>query len=114
MDKGAFAGKQEDYDLIKKALDELTSKSQEQFEEMKKETWFNRLFDMLTFSNKKEIRVAEKITTIAQAQQVFIEMLMRLSVDDKRISQMVVQCQKNIHSLFQPRSLCERILHFPK
>lgn len=99
MDKGAFAGKQEDYDLIKKALHELTSKSQEQFEEMKKETWFNRLFDMLSFSNKKEIRVAEKITTIAQAQQIFIEMLMRLSVDDKHISQMIVQSQKNIQTL---------------
>ena len=99
MDKEAFSGKQEEYDLIEKALHELTSKSQEQFEEMKKESWFNRLFDMLTFSNKKEIRVAEKITTIAQAQQIFIEMLMRLSADDKQISQMVVQAQKNIQTL---------------
>ena len=97
LKKGTFLP--EDYDLIEKALHELTSKSQQQFDEMKKEAWFNRLFDMLTFSNKKETRVAEKIITITQAQQIFIEMLMRLSVDDKRISQMVVQCQKNIHSL---------------
>lgn len=94
-----FRGNQEDYDSIREAIEKLSSVSQNQFEVIKKEKWYQRVFDMLTFSQKGKIRLAEQIKTIAQAQEIFIELLLRLSECDANISNMVAQSMENIRKI---------------
>lgn len=42
----------QDYDAIQTAIQQLTTVSQGQFEEIKKEKWYHRVFDLVTFSQK--------------------------------------------------------------
>ncbi len=82
---------QVEYDDIQMAIQKLSSASQEQFEEIKQEKWYNRLWDMVTFSQKGKKRLAEQIGTVAQAQQILVEMLLRLSDQDRNISELVMK-----------------------
>lgn len=79
----------ETYDAIKTAVEVLSTISQDQFECIKKEKWYNRVFDMVTFSQKGKKRLAEQISTVAQAQQIFIEVLLRLSSNNSHIAELV-------------------------
>ena len=58
----------EDIDSIGLAIKKLSTSSENQFNELKNERWFNRLFNMITFSNKKNIRLAEQINTLRNLQ----------------------------------------------
>lgn len=89
----------EDYDTIKIAIDKLMSASEEQFEVIKKEKWYNRVFDMLTFSKKKDIRIAEQIGNLAQAQQIFLEIILRMSNNDATISEMLSTSFEDIRKI---------------
>lgn len=110
LKQDVFTGSSEDFGAIEKAISTLATASQAQFEDIKKEKWFNRVFNMLTFSHKNEIRVAEQIETVAQAQQIFVELLLRLSINDKRISQMLINSMENIQRLSeQDNYLLKRI-----
>lgn len=99
MSESAFLGAQEDYDAIRVAVKKLSTSSQEQFEKMKSEKWYNRVFDMVTFSQKSKKRLAEQISTVAQAQQIFIELLLRLSSNDVEISQIVCESMEDIRRI---------------
>lgn len=87
---------QEDYDALKEAVKRLSLASEAQFETMKKENWYNRVFDMVTFSQKGKKRIAEQVSTLAQAQQILIELLMRLSANDSSVSNLVVESMEDI------------------
>lgn len=89
----------EDYDAIKEAITKLSSVSENQFETIKKEKWFNRVFDLITFSKKNQKRLAEQISTVAQANQILIELLLRLSENDKNISELVCKSLDDIKKL---------------
>lgn len=86
----------DDFDSIQEAITTLSSASQDQFEEIKKEKWFTRLFDMVTFSQKGKERLAAQIGSVAQAQQILLEILLRLSSNDEKISDMVVNSMADI------------------
>ena len=92
-----FSG--DDLDLIQKAITTLSSASQDQFEEIKKEKWFTHLFDMVTFSQKGKERLATQISSVAQAQQILLEILLRRSSDDEKISDMVVNSMNDIKKM---------------
>lgn len=91
-----YIGNQEDQDALREAVKKLSSASEEQFELIKKEKWYNRVFDMVTFSQKGEKRIAEQVGTLAQAQQVLIELLMRLSDNNSSVSKLVVESMEDI------------------
>lgn len=84
---------------LKEAAEQLTSATQEQFEQLKKEKWFHRVFDMVTFSKKNEKRVANQIGSLTQAQQIMMEILVRLSERDERISDLVQDAFDKIERL---------------
>ena len=44
------------YDDLKEAANKLAVTTQNQFEEIKKEKWFNRVFDMITLSKNSDKR----------------------------------------------------------
>jgi hypothetical protein len=67
------------FDALKATVDRLFNATQEEFETIKNEAWYVRVFDMVTLSNKKEIRLANQIGNIAQSQEVVLELLLRLS-----------------------------------
>lgn len=94
-----YCGNQEDYDALKMAVKQLSSVSQEQFETIKKEKWYNRVFDMVTFSQKGRKRIAEQVSTLAQAQQILIELLMRLSDNDSSVSKLVMESMEDIKKI---------------
>lgn len=94
-----FRGDQDDYDAIREAVEKISNASQEQFETIKKEKWYNRVFDMITFSQKGKKRLAEQIGTIAEAQNIFIELLLRLSTNDTEISKMVSESMEYIRKI---------------
>lgn len=94
-----IAYKPEDYDAIKQAIKSLSESSQEQFEEIKKEKWYNRVFDMITFSQKGKKRLAEQISTVAQAQQIFVELLLRIASDDEKVSKIVAESMGDIRRI---------------
>ena len=79
----------EDIDSIALAIKKISTSSENQFNELKKERWFNRLFNMITFSNKKNIRLAEQISTLAQAQEILVRILLLLSEKSLEISELV-------------------------
>lgn len=89
----------DDFDSIQEAITTLSSASQDQFEEIKKEKWFTRLFDMVTFSQKGKERLAAQIGSVAQAQQILLEILLRLSSNDEKISDMVVNSMADIKKM---------------
>ncbi|MCM1124130.1 MAG: right-handed parallel beta-helix repeat-containing protein [Eubacterium sp.] len=96
VNREAYVGDQDDYDVIKEAVKKLSAASQEQFESIKKEKWYNRVFDMVTFSQKGKKRIAEQVGTLAQAQQILIELLLRLSENDANISKIVLDSMEDI------------------
>lgn len=81
---------------LTQAVQKLTVASEEQFNEIKEETWFKRLFDKLTFSKKNEKRMAQQIGTLAQAQRIFLEILLRMSNQEQQVAQLV---RDNIDSI---------------
>ncbi|PGH20874.1 hypothetical protein RN96_07215 [Fusobacterium polymorphum] len=89
----------EDIDSIGLAIKKLSVSSENQFSELKNERWFNRLFNMITFSNKKNIRLAEQITTLAQAQEILVRILLFLSEKSSKISELVKNNTKDIEKL---------------
>ena len=89
----------EDIDSIALAIKKISTSSENQFNELKKERWFNRLFNMITFSNKKNIRLAEQISTLAQAQEILVRILLLLSEKSSEISELVKNNTKNIEKL---------------
>lgn len=98
------------YNDLKIAAEKLFAASEAQFEEIKKEKWYNRLWDLVTFSQKGKNRLAEQISTVSQAQQILMEILVRLSDKDKKVSDLVVTCYNNIKQLQeQDTYLFERI-----
>lgn len=99
MNPEMYSGSQEYYDALKMAVKQLSSASQEQFESIKKEKWYNRVFDMVTFSQKGKKRIAEQVSTLAQAQQILIELLMRLSDNDSSVSRLVVESMEDIRRI---------------
>ncbi len=99
LNETAYNAEQEDYDAIKQAIESLSKSSQKQFEEIKKEKWYNRVFDMITFSQKGKKRLAEQIGTVAQAQQIFVELLLRLSSDDANVSKIVAESMDDIRRI---------------
>lgn len=110
INKEAYLGDQEDYDAIKEAIGRLSSASQEQFETIKKEKWYNRVFDMVTCSQKGKKRIAEQVGTIAEAQQILLELLLRLSANDANISEIVTQSMDDIKRIQEQNIyLLERI-----
>lgn len=93
------------------AVQQLTTKSEAQFSEIKNEKWFNRVFNIVTFSNKNKIHVADQITSLAQAQSILIEILVRLSDQDASISKMVMQAQSDIYILAQNSTYLQERLY---
>ena len=89
----------EDIDSIALAIKKISTSSENQFNELKKERWFNRLFNMITFSNKKNIRLAEQISTLAQAQEILVRILLLLSEKSLEISELVKNNVKDIEKL---------------
>lgn len=89
----------EDIDSIALAIKKISTSSENQFNELKKERWFNRLFNMITFSNKKNIRLAEQISTLAQAQEILVRILLLLSEKSLEISELVKNNAKDIEKL---------------
>ena len=86
-------------DDIRQAITRLSTASEEQFQEIKKEKWFHRLWDMVTLSSKKEIRMAEQITTLAQAQEGLVNILVVLSAQNQEISDLVCGNMESIKKL---------------
>ena len=74
------------FDVLKEAASKLLQAQESQFEAIKKEKWYNRLFDFVTFSHKNEKRMAEQIGTLAQAQNIFMEVLTMLSASDSKVA----------------------------
>lgn len=110
VNRRAFNGDQGDYDSIREAIKRLSSASQDQFDEIKKEKWYNRVFDMLTFSQNGKKRLAEQVGTLAQAQQIFVELLLRLSENDSSIAKIVVDSMDDIRRIQEQNIyLLERI-----
>jgi len=94
-----YSHTQDDYCAIKEAIEKIASVSQEEFEQIKEEKWYSRVFDMVTFSQKGKRRIAEQVGTLAQAQQILIEILCILSADNENISEIVKESQKNIKKI---------------
>lgn len=99
IDYDYFNSNDESFEDLKQAVQSLTTASEAQFQEIKKEKWYNRLFDMLTFSQKGKKRMAEQISSIAQAQQILMEILVRLSNTDERVAALVNKSMDSIREL---------------
>ena len=66
-------------DELEKAIHTMSVCSEEEFTKIKDEPWFTRVFDLVTFSQKGKMRVAEQISKLSQAQQILVELILRLS-----------------------------------
>lgn len=107
------------FEDLKCAVEKLTRSTEAQFKEIKSEKWFNRLFDIVTFSHKGKKRMAEQIGSLAQAQEILLEILVRLSSTDEKVAEHVRTCfddilrlQKNDNYLLSIIQRLENICKF--
>lgn len=100
FDLSTFGENNEDYQYLEEAIHKVTKDNKQNLDVMRQEKWFKRVFDMVTFSNKKSIRMSEQISSVAQAQDILIEILKRLSNTDAKIDEMILNNTKNIESLY--------------
>ena len=91
--------KQNNFSDLKRAVTTLTTVTEQQFKVIKNEKWYTRLFDCVTFSNKKNKRIALQIKSLAQAQSVLAEMLIMLSERDKQVLELLCQNTNDIQEL---------------
>ncbi|SFB19902.1 MULTISPECIES: hypothetical protein [unclassified Bacillus (in: firmicutes)] len=99
IDYDYYENKDCSFDDLKEASNKLSSASQEQFEQIKNEKWFHRVFDMVTLSKKQDKRMANQIGTLAQAQQILMDILVRLSERDVKVSDLVTEAFDKIERL---------------
>ncbi len=83
------------------ALKSLTTASEKDFETIKNYPWYKRLFDMVTLSNNREIHLANQISSLAQAQNILIEILIRLAESSAEVSKLVYSAKQDIEKLSQ-------------
>lgn len=88
-----------DFDDLQSAANALLGNSERQFNELKNEIWYRRVFDIATFSQKKNIRLASQIQNLSQAQQIFSQILVIMSGRDKQIFDLFFQCENSISRL---------------
>ena len=101
VDYNVFTDSDDNFGNLKMAVEKISSASKAQFEEIKKEKWYTRTFDMVTFSNKNEIRLSGQIESLAQAQQILMEILVKLSEKDEKISELTALSFEKIKRLSQ-------------
>lgn len=106
-----YYGSSCDFQDLQSAVQQLTTKSDAQFEELKNEKWFHRIFNMVICPRKNNIRMAEQITSLAQAQGILIEILVRLADQDANIAGMVMQSQSDIRALAQNSAYLQERLY---
>lgn len=106
-----YYGSSCDFQDLQSAVQQLTTKSDAQFEELKNEKWFHRIFNMVVCPRKNNIRMAEQITSLAQAQGILIEILVRLADQDANIAGMVMQSQSDIRALAQNSAYLQKRLY---
>ena len=87
------------FDDLQVAVNKLSVISEEEFNSIKNEKWFTRVFDMVTFSNKKDIRLATQIQNVVQAQEILIQILVRLSARDQQLNNLVEEAFAKIEKL---------------
>lgn len=106
-----FGNDENDIQYLKTAIDKLTSESEKQFQTIKNEKWFTRIIDLATLSKKKNIRMSKQISSIAQAQDILIELLKRLSATDVKIDNMLLNSMDQIEKLYsQTEKLALKVL----
>lgn len=84
---------------VEEAIKNITASNEKQFESIKKEKWYHRLFNCVTFSQKGKKRMADQISSLAQAQQVLMDILVRLSAQDAQIALYINQNIQDIRRL---------------
>ncbi len=84
---------------IETALDQITNCNEKQFAEIKKEKWYHRLYNCVTFSKKGQKRMAEQISSLSQAQQVLMDIIIRLSAQDAQVAIFLNQSIDKIRQL---------------
>ena len=84
---------------VEEAIKNITASNEKQFDSIKKEKWYHRLFNCVTFSQKGKKRMAEQISSLAQAQQVLMDILVRLSAQDAQIALYINQNIQDIRRL---------------
>lgn len=84
---------------VEEAIKNITISNEKQFDSIKKEKWYHRLFNCVTFSQKGKKRMAEQISSLAQAQQVLMDILVRLSAQDAQIALYINQNIQDIRRL---------------
>lgn len=87
------------FEDLKCAVESLTHAVDSQFDEIKNEKWYHRVFNLVTFSQKGKKRMAEQIGSLAQAQEILMEILVRLSSADAKVSDLVKTCMEDIRRL---------------
>ena len=100
VDYEAYSQSETGFEDLKAAVENLATANEQQFEEIKNEKWYTRLFDNITNSKKNEKRLASQIINLNQAQTVLTEMLVRLSDRDAKVAQLV----KNSYSFIKKLS----------
>lgn len=100
-----------DFQDLQTAVQQLTTKSEAQFEELKNEKWYHRIFNIVVCPRKNNIRMADQITSLAQAQGILIEILVRLADQDANIAGMVMQSQSDIRALAQNSAYLQERLY---
>ncbi|UXR38047.1 hypothetical protein MUA41_00850 [Staphylococcus simulans] len=105
-----FGKNAEDYTYLQNAITELTAENKKQFNEIKNEKWFTRVFDTITFSKKKSIRMSKQISSVSQAQDLLMEILKRMSNTDVNIDNLVLKNAEDIESLYgRTEKLTEKV-----
>ena len=81
------------------ASKQLLTATEQQFESIRNEKWFNRVFDMITFSQKKNIRIGEQIQTLSQAQNILLQILPRIAMENMHVASYINENKNTIETL---------------
>ena len=87
------------YDDLKQLSSILFISNEKEFNTLKEQKCFKVVYDSVVICNNTDIHVTPYIKTIAQAQQLFIEILFRLSECNLKINSLLLNCYSQIEML---------------
>lgn len=97
--------------LLKEAAEELFSANEKDFEHIKSQNWYKRIWQMVTFSKDNEKVIAKNITSLAKAQDIVLKLLLSLSEENKELAIIINEISRKIFDLSNvTESIVKRVI----
>jgi hypothetical protein len=89
------------YDILIEAANTILASSEKDYETIKNEEWYTRLWELLTFSHDNEKLLARGVNSLAQMQDIIIKIILMLSSENYQIANLVIKNRDAINDTIE-------------